>query len=299
MLPPSLGAWKTNGHKCQHDGKSKCDPCHQPIVGGRCIKPAQQIEQHWWRRSAQRKKVSTHLKTLDQTIVDPSCLPRCRSEIAQGRKIEVKNGSVDLPDEVPVMPLPGAVLFPHALLPLYIFENRYRDMLEHALQRDRMFSVTLIKPSCPEWHAPEDFFHFATVGLIRACVGRGDGTSNLVLQGLHRVRFSSFQQETPFPIARIDIIQSRNDTATVETEALGEKVLELYRKLKRAERRLPPKVDRYLAQLGDLEMLADLIASTFVEDPLRRQNMLEESSLNQRLRLLITYLQDEIGSTAI
>jgi len=211
----------------------------------------------------------------------------------------VKNGSVDLPDEVPVMPLPGAVLFPHALLPLYIFENRYRDMLEHALQRDRMFSVTLIKPSCLEWHAPEDFFHFATVGLIRACVGRDDGTSNLVLQGLHRVRFSSFQQETPFPIARIDIIESRNDTATVETEALGEKVLELYRKLKRAERRLPPKVDRYLAQLGDLEMLADLVASTFVDDPLRRQRVLEESSLNQRLRLLITYLQDEIGSAAV
>jgi Lon protease-like protein len=211
----------------------------------------------------------------------------------------VKNGSVDLPDEVPVMPLPGAVLFPHALLPLYIFEPRYRDMLEHALRHDRMFSVALIKPSCPEWQAPEDFFHFATVGLIRACVGRNDGTSNLVLQGLHRVRFSSFQQETPFPIAKIDIVESRNDTATVETEALGEKVLELYRKLKRAERRLPPKVDRYLAQLGDLEMLADLVASTFVDDPLRRQRMLEESSLNQRLRLLITYLQDEIGSAAV
>ncbi|MEY2543892.1 MAG: ATP-dependent Lon protease [Verrucomicrobiota bacterium] len=211
----------------------------------------------------------------------------------------MKNGSVDLPNEVPVMPLPGAVLFPHALLPLYIFEDRYRDMLEHALQRDRMFSVTLIKPSCPEWHAPEDFFQFATVGLIRACVDRGDGTSNLVLQGLHRVRFSSFQQETPFPIARIDIVESRNDTTTVETEALGEKVLELYRKLKRAERRLPPKVDRYLAELGDLEMLGDLVASTFVDEPLRRQRMLEESSLNQRLRLLITYLQDEIGSTAV
>src|SRR5213080_229601 len=135
---------------------------------------------------------------------------------------------MDLPTEVPVMPLPGAVLFPHALLPLCIFEPRYREMLEHALQRDRMFSVALIKPSSPEWHAPEDFFHLATVGLIRACVGRGDGTSNLILQGLHRVRFSSFQQETPFPIARIDIIQSTN-SATVESEALGEKILELYR----------------------------------------------------------------------
>lgn len=207
----------------------------------------------------------------------------------------MKNGSVTLPDEIPVLPLPGAVLFPHALLPLYIFESRYREMLEHALQRDRMFSVTLIKPSCPEWHAPEDFFHFATVGLIRACVGRGDGTSNLVLQGLHRVRFASFQQETPFPIAKIDIVESTN-AATVETEALGEKVLELYRKLKRAERQLPPRVDRYLAQLGDLEMLADLVASTFVDDPLRRQQLLEEASLNKRLRLLITYLKEEIGT---
>jgi len=209
----------------------------------------------------------------------------------------MKNGSVNLPAEIGVMPLPGAVLFPHALLPLYIFEPRYREMLEHALQRDRMFSVTLIKPSCPEWHAPEDFFHFATVGLIRACVGRGDGTSNLVLQGLHRVRFKSFEQKTPFPVAKIDIVES-TESATVETEALGEKVLELYRKLKRAGRQLPPKVDRYLAQLGDLEMLADLVASTFVDDPLRRQRMLEESSVNQRLRLLITFLRDEIGSAA-
>src|SRR5438874_12138433 len=142
----------------------------------------------------------------------------------------MKDGEIVLPDEVPVMPLPGAVLFPNAMLPLYIFEPRYREMLEHALQRERMFSVALIKPSCAEWHQAEDFFHVATVGLIRACVGRGDGTSNLVLQGLHRVRFKSFQQETPFPIAKIDTIESADD-ATVETEALGEKVLELYRKL--------------------------------------------------------------------
>ena len=195
------------------------------------------------------------------------------------------------------MPLPGAVLFPHALLPLYIFEPRYRDMLEHALQHDRMFSVTLIKPSCPEWQAPEDFFHFATVGLIRACVGRSDGTSNLVLQGLHRVRFTSFAQESPFPVAKIEVIESSNDP-TVETEALGEKVVELYRKLKRNGRQLPSKIDDYLTQLGDLEMLADLVASTFVDDPLRRQRMLEEPSVNQRLRLLITFLQDEIGSAA-
>ena len=204
---------------------------------------------------------------------------------------------VNLPKQLPVMPLPGAVLFPHALLPLYIFEPRYRQMLQHALQQHRIFCVTLIKPSCPEWHAPEDFFHVATAGLIRACVGRNDGTSNLILQGLQRVRFSGFEQETPFPIARIDIVESRHAT-TVETEALGAKVLELYTSLKNDGRQLPAKVDRYLAELRDLEMLADLMASTFVNDPLRRQRVLEEGSLNQRLRFLITYLRDEIGNAA-
>jgi len=193
--------------------------------------------------------------------------------------------------------LPGAVLFPHALLPLYIFEPRYRNMLELALKQHRMFCVTLIKPSCPDWHAPEDFFHLATVGLIRACVGRGDGTSNLILQGLQRVRFATFEQESPFPIARIDIVESR-DATTVETEALGAKVLELYANLKHDGRKLPARVDRYLSELRELEMLADLIASTFVHDPLRRQRILEERSLNQRLRFLISFLRDEIGNPA-
>jgi len=76
--------------------------------------------------------------------------------------------SVILPEQVPVMPLPGALLFPHALLPLYVFESRYRQMLKHALSHHRMFCVALIKPHCAEWQSTADFFHTAGVGLIRA-----------------------------------------------------------------------------------------------------------------------------------
>src|SRR3954466_14827395 len=85
--------------------------------------------------------------------------------------------SIALPDEVPVMPLPGALLFPHALLPLHIFEPRYREMLEHSLGEHRMFSVAPIRPQRNQWKSTEDFFHVAGVGLIRACVGGKDGTS--------------------------------------------------------------------------------------------------------------------------
>lgn len=204
---------------------------------------------------------------------------------------------MELPDQVPVMPLPGVLLFPHALLPLYIFEPRYRQMLDVALSEHRMFCVALLKPQRQHWQSTDDFFHVAGVGLIRACVGRGDGTSNLILQGLRRVRFAGFEQSAPFPIAHLEPLESQA-ASSVETDALGAKVLELYSRLKENGRQLPDKVDQYLSHLGDTEMLADLMAATFINDPLRRQQVLEELAVNQRLRLVIQYLREETGSGA-
>src|SRR5205823_9271122 len=104
----------------------------------------------------------------------------------------------------------------NALLPLHIFEPRYQQMLEHALREQRMFSVALLHPQRTQWKITDDFFHVAGVGLIRACVGRGDGTSNLILQGLQRVRFTGFEQSSPFPIARIEPLESES-SSSVET----------------------------------------------------------------------------------
>lgn len=203
-----------------------------------------------------------------------------------------------LPDTVPVMPLPGALLFPHALLPLYIFEMRYRAMLEYALAADRMFCVTMINPQRSEWRSPNDFRQIATVGLIRACVGRGDGTSNLILQGLQRVSFTGFPQERPFPIAEIAPLASIPADPPVEAEALAARVLDYYEKFKGDGRQFPAKVDQYLSDLTDPEMLADLMAATFVTDAGRRQQLLETLSVTERLRLVIQFLRDETGHAA-
>ena len=75
-------------------------------------------------------------------------------------------------------------------------------------------------------------------------------------------------------------------------------MIELYSKLKENGRQLPEKVDRYLSHLADAEVLADLMAATFINDPLRRQQILEELAINQRLRLVIQYLREETGSAA-
>ena len=118
--------------------------------------------------------------------------------------------TVPLPTTVPVMPLTGVLLFPNALLPLHIFEPRFREMLAHALDDDRMLCVALVRPERSQWRTSDDFYEVSTVGLIRACVGRSDGTSDLILQGIHRVKFSEFEQEAPFPIARIKPLETRS-----------------------------------------------------------------------------------------
>ncbi len=197
--------------------------------------------------------------------------------------------AIELPAEVPIMVLPGALLFPHALLPLYIFEERYREMLAHSLAGSRMFCVALVKPGVEDAADADDFFHVAGIGLIRACVGKEDGTANLILQGLARVRFTGFAQVEPFRIARIAAVPSEEGNV-VETEALGAKVLELCERFKERGVQIPHQ----MIQLANLDMLADLVAHTFIGNPFQRQKLMEEPLVPARLRLLIKYLNAEL-----
>src|SRR5580765_9012408 len=110
-----------------------------------------------------------------------------------------------IPPEVPVMTLPNATLFPQALLPLYIFEPRYRQMLADSLHSNRMFAVAMQKPG----NAREVPLPVAGLGLVRVSVGHRDGTSHLILQGIARVELEEAVRYKPYRIQRIRPLQSR------------------------------------------------------------------------------------------
>lgn len=184
-------------------------------------------------------------------------------------------------------------MFPHALLPLFIFEPKYRAMLSYCLAHDRMFCVAMMRPGVLDSSNAKNFFHTAGCGLVRASVGKEDGTSNLILQGLWRVRLVDFTQEKPFRIARVEHVESV-DGETVEAEALGAKVLELCRKFKERGNEMPGQLDTFLAHLTNLDMLSDLVAHTFVSNPFLKQTLLEQAAVPARLRLLIQYLNAEL-----
>src|SRR6201981_2557449 len=127
-----------------------------------------------------------------------------------------------MPREVPIMTLPNATLFPQALLPLYIFEPRYRQMLADALHSNRMFSVAMQKPG----RTRETPSPVAGLGLIRVSVGHQDGSSHLILQGLARVELVKTVRYKPYRVQKIRALESPpcND---VVVDALVAKVREL------------------------------------------------------------------------
>lgn len=206
----------------------------------------------------------------------------------------IREQKLNLPRIVPVMVLPEALLFPKALLPLVIFEPRYREMLALALEQDRMFAIAPMKPGISEAASVDDFHHIAGLGLVRACVAHEDGTSHLILQGLARVRFTGFTQEEPFRLAEIEELRSEPVDAEAG-ESLSAKVLQLCAQLRANGLAVPEAFDEQLAQVIDPAIVADMVAHSFVRSAAHRQQVMEELCVGERLRLVIRYLSAELA----
>ena len=187
------------------------------------------------------------------------------------------------------MVLPGAQLFPNVPFSLYIFEPRYRAMLSWSLEHDRMFCLAPMKPGISEARTTDDFHHIIGLGLVRACVGREDGTSHLILQGLARMRIVGFLQETPFRIAALQELGSPPLPAT-ERERLTTVLHDLCARHFAGEIQLPVPLEHQLEQIDDPSMLADVIAHSCLADAEVRQQVFEELDVVRRVDLLTQYL---------
>lgn len=190
------------------------------------------------------------------------------------------------------MVLPSTTLFPHTLLPLFIFEPRYRDMLAWSLEHHRMFCVALMKPGLNEARTIDEFHHIGSIGLVRACVGHEDGTSHLILQGLARVEMTDFVQERPFRMACLSPVSSEPPSLE-EGEILSAQILEYCAHFQATGVEIPETLDEQLANVNDPGTLCDIVTHTFVRDPYRRQIVLEQTRVAERMKMLIRHLGEE------
>lgn len=202
-----------------------------------------------------------------------------------------------LPDEVPVMTLSSVVLFPQAVLPLHIFESRYRQMLRDVMAGPRVFAIV---QEADEASGEEEPMHLiGTVGLVRACYQQPDGTSNLVLHGLSRVRIANIVREAPYRVVRIEPVETCYDVPAELARRQQFQAIDLIRREPSLQAEAPEGFFDCLASLDDPAVFADLAAATFCLDPERRQRILEALEVGSRYELLLHYLQHECGKRSL
>jgi len=197
-----------------------------------------------------------------------------------------------LPESVPVFPLPEVVLFPRQVLPLHVFEPRYRAMIADALQGDRMLAIALLKPHYePHYfsnHAP--IHRLVGVGRIIAAEPLPDGKYNILLRGEARALIVEELNGRPYRLARIRPVQPRCDASPSVRQQLRQELF----KAVRAQLHAHADACAHYLQLFEmplsLDELTDLIAGALPISGEQRQRLLAELDPCARVHLLLEHI---------
>ncbi len=202
---------------------------------------------------------------------------------------------ITLPDELPVMTLSNMTFFPHALLPLYIFEPRYREMLVDVLASNRLFAVAGLNAKLvrdPGLLEPPH--RIASVGIVRACQKNPDGTSNLLIQGLCRIELLAIVAEEPYRRIRVRALPSGSENVDIESARLRSEIERLLTLKQKLGAQLPPGLGDFLRNIDDPDTFVDLAAFNLGVSQEFKQRLLETLDLHARLKLFGAQLRREI-----
>lgn len=199
---------------------------------------------------------------------------------------------------VPIFPLPEITFFPHTLLPLHVFEARYRALVTDALGRDRRLAVVQLRPG---WDSDDSgrpsVAAVAGVGEIVSCERLATGRYNVLLKGLARIRIErELPADTLYRLA--EAVELDEVEAPAGASATVDRIRATCQRLLRALDRPESLLDEVLGIEPSPAAIADRVASAILPDPLVRQELLETLDVARRLTRLSEALEELVGQVS-
>ncbi|MEM6533434.1 MAG: LON peptidase substrate-binding domain-containing protein [Myxococcota bacterium] len=210
------------------------------------------------------------------------------------------SSNLDVIERLPTFPLPNTVLFPGTVLPLHIFEPRYREMVEDALEAEGIMAVVLVRPGFDLAGSPP-VHGVAGCGRIIHSEKLDDGRYNILVQGLERVRLvEELDTDTAYREFKAEVLPRPSEdmirAAEGELAKLQSCVLSLRTMLGDQD---APLIEVLRSTSDPLE-LADILAASLISDSELQQKVLASENLAFRLSNLIDVLAEvmlRVGTT--
>ena len=195
-----------------------------------------------------------------------------------------------LPPTLPIFPLPNVVLFPQVFLPLHIFEPRYRQMVDDALNGDRIIGMVLLRSGWEgDYEGRPAIYPIGCAGIITHAERLADGRFNIVLRGMEKFRVTGEETERPYRLAHVEPVPEPSFDS-VRTEMRGQRRRLEALLVPQPEGQADPKVPSAMPD----EDLVNALAQYLEFDPVEKQALLERDGVLDRCRSLIELLEMKV-----
>ena len=192
--------------------------------------------------------------------------------------------------EIPLFPLPNLVLFPQVAVPLHIFEERYKLLINRCIEDSEVFGLVLLHESA-ERESESTIHRVGTTARVIQVERLADGRINILCAGESRFRIEEFTGHTPYWKAAVEFFEDDDEQ---ELEESRETVARLYKKAMELTSRLkdvtPPELNLPESPVS----LSYMVSYVLDLVPNRKQQLLETTSTSLRLRLLVDDLESGI-----
>jgi ATP-dependent Lon protease len=216
--------------------------------------------------------------------------------VAEVVDIEQKSDKeIEIPDNLPVLPVRDIVVFPYMILPLFVGREMSIKAIEYSLSINRMVLLLTQKDLNIENPVPEDLYSVGTIGLVMRMLKLPDGRVKILVQGLTKARALNYSQTEPFFKANIEkISEQKPPTLTIEDEAQVRTIKEQLEKVVSLGKTILPDIMGVVENIEEPGRLADLAASNLGLKTEQAQEILEITDPAHKLKRVSEILAREI-----
>ena len=207
---------------------------------------------------------------------------------------EAGKDDLNVPEELPILPLRGLVVYPGAAVPLLVGQPRSVRLVDDVMSgQERLIGLVASRDPAKEEPGPDEIYQVGTVAVVHRMFRAPDGTIRLLVQGVARIRIEEYTATEPYLKARVKLIPEKVESG-LEIEALMRTIGQQFRRLGELVPTIPEELLAMVQAIEDPLQLVYTVATYMRIDLKDAQELLEIDSVGEKLRKLMLLLGREV-----